>query len=695
MAVSLILISYRSFAQTAEELLPKGIQLEEVKGELEKAIEVYQDIVAKFPENKAIAAKAQFHIGLCYEKLGLKQAQKAYQEVVNNYPDQQNEVALARERLSLLLVAEKVMDTPPAMTTKKIWEAQDIDDSGEISPDGKYLSYIEWKTGGLSVYEIATGKKRKLTDINQGSNYDQFAFSSKWSPDGSRIYYSYFVSPELIEIRSIGLSDSQAQTICKVEGQEIWLRICDLSGDGKSILVTNEDLQTTQFITVSISKGTYRIIKELPYVYANLHPKFTNDGTGIIYDYPQKQGLSSHDIYLLTINGKEEFPLISHPAHDIVLGLTPGGKKLLFASSRSGKTAFWIIDFENGKTIGNPTLIKTSEYRNLSGLGFSENGAFYYCNYPFKTDVFEIEINPVTGKVVTPPHEVVGNFVGANSTPDYSSDGKYLAFVSQRSQHTDRETGRPVGNILCIKSLKDGSLLEIRPEIPNFGFPKWSPDNRSILVVSWDSNNKMGLHKIDVETGETSLVDIGENQKFYSHEWSMDGKSVFMVCDSGSGNNKLARYNMETGKETILIEKTWKDLFNISRSPDGKWISFTGRDKNRSLEVIPAEGGEIREIHSWKQGDNRFITHCWSSDGKYIFSQKLREPKKDLIWNLWQIPVNGDNPVNLGLEMTDIWQISAHPDGKRLVYSNSGSSYRLPQVWLMENFLPKEETNNE
>lgn len=119
-----------------------------------------------------------------------------------------------------------------------------------------------------------------------------------------------------------------------------------------------------------------------------------------------------------------------------------------------------------------------------------------------------------------------------------------------------------------------------------------------------------------------------------------------------------------------------------------------GRDKNRSLKVIPAEGGEIREIHCWKQGDNRFITHCWSSDGKYIFLQKLREPKKDLIWNLWQIPVNGDNPVNLGLEMTDIWQISAHPDGKHLVYSNQGSSYKLSQVWLMENFLPKEETNN-
>jgi hypothetical protein len=89
-----------------------------------------------------------------------------------------------------------------------------------------------------------------------------------------------------------------------------------------------------------------------------------------------------------------------------------------------------------------------------------------------------------------------------------------------------------------------------------------------------------------------------------------------------------------------------------------------------------------------------FIHHCWSADGKYIYLQKFREPRGDGIWNLWQLPVNGGSPVNLGLEMTDIWQISAHPDGKHFAFSNQGSSYKLPQIWMMENFLPKEETVN-
>ena len=91
MATGILLIGPDSFSQTAEELLPRALQLENVKGELEQAIEVYQKIVKEFPDNRPIAAKALFHIGLCYEKLGMKKAQATYQDVINKYSDQVDE----------------------------------------------------------------------------------------------------------------------------------------------------------------------------------------------------------------------------------------------------------------------------------------------------------------------------------------------------------------------------------------------------------------------------------------------------------------------------------------------------------------------------------------------------------------------------------------------------------------------------
>ena len=88
--------------ETGKELFERALYLEETKVELEKAIEVYKQVVKKFPDERATAAKAQLHIGLCYEKLGLKEAPKAFQKVVDNFPDQAEVVKMAKEKLSIL-----------------------------------------------------------------------------------------------------------------------------------------------------------------------------------------------------------------------------------------------------------------------------------------------------------------------------------------------------------------------------------------------------------------------------------------------------------------------------------------------------------------------------------------------------------------------------------------------------------------
>lgn len=81
-----------SIQQSAEQLYQSGIYKEEVEGELEKAIAVYEQILADFPGDKEVAAKAFYHMGLCYEKLGKQEAQKAYQRLIDEYPGQIKEI---------------------------------------------------------------------------------------------------------------------------------------------------------------------------------------------------------------------------------------------------------------------------------------------------------------------------------------------------------------------------------------------------------------------------------------------------------------------------------------------------------------------------------------------------------------------------------------------------------------------------
>ena len=74
----LIIFTNLSSQQTAGELFERALYIEEAKGDLQKAIELYKKILKQFPENREVAAMAQLHVGLCYEKLGLKEAQKAF-----------------------------------------------------------------------------------------------------------------------------------------------------------------------------------------------------------------------------------------------------------------------------------------------------------------------------------------------------------------------------------------------------------------------------------------------------------------------------------------------------------------------------------------------------------------------------------------------------------------------------------------
>ena len=72
-----------SQAKSAEDAYQEALQQEEVKGDLLKAIAAYQSIIERFGEDRSVAAKAQLHMGLSYDRLGKSaEAATAYEKVV-------------------------------------------------------------------------------------------------------------------------------------------------------------------------------------------------------------------------------------------------------------------------------------------------------------------------------------------------------------------------------------------------------------------------------------------------------------------------------------------------------------------------------------------------------------------------------------------------------------------------------------
>ncbi len=101
----LMFFASTSFSQTAEELYQKGVQLEEIQGNLNEAIETFTKAIKKNPPDNETSALAQLHIGLCYEKLGeekLADAVSSFKKVISLHPSQKYAVQIAREKLASL-----------------------------------------------------------------------------------------------------------------------------------------------------------------------------------------------------------------------------------------------------------------------------------------------------------------------------------------------------------------------------------------------------------------------------------------------------------------------------------------------------------------------------------------------------------------------------------------------------------------
>jgi hypothetical protein len=103
---SLLLLTLSGFigatqaAPSPSELLEQGIYSEETKGDLDSAMQLYQQVVSEAKTGQALAAQAQYRLGVClYKKKNFTDATAAFEKLVKDYPEQKELVTRANEYL--------------------------------------------------------------------------------------------------------------------------------------------------------------------------------------------------------------------------------------------------------------------------------------------------------------------------------------------------------------------------------------------------------------------------------------------------------------------------------------------------------------------------------------------------------------------------------------------------------------------
>jgi Tol biopolymer transport system component len=142
--------------------------------------------------------------------------------------------------------------------------------------------------------------------------------------------------------------------------------------------------------------------------------------------------------------------------------------------------------------------------------------------------------------------------------------------------------------------------------------------------------------------------------------------------------------DIESGTEKELYRGS--GFLSLSRSPDGKWLAIMNREKVGFLRIMPAAGGEPRDLYRFKEEDI-LLGIRWAPDGKYILFEQKQANEKKYSW--WRIPMEGGEPQKLGLEWDSVFYTSFHPDGRHIVFSSPASISENSGTWVMENFLPE------
>lgn len=690
-AASLLLVSIAVAAPAgSHELFQKALVAERTSGDLERAIDLYRRVIDE-SQDRSLTARALLRLGKTYEKLGREEARNAYQRLVREFSDQPEQVEAAEARLAAL---ERPAPAPePEAPTGPVARQvlADLEDSeGEISRDGRYLSYVSWDTGDIAVRDLETGDVRLLTDKGPWSESGQFAGQSRFSPDGRRLAYTWYDEDGQVDLRIVPASGGESEILMRADDIE-YVEPGGWSPNGRRVSVglTRTD-GTTELGVVDVADGSYRMLKKADG--RHLHPGwFDPDGRWLAYDFPPERDSNQRDVYLIGTDGKGDTRVAPHPSVDRILGFSADGEWLLFLSERTGSPGLWSVAVSDDGTPGEPELLRP-DMGPVTGLGVTRSGAFYYGVHRQMRDGWIADLDE-SGLPGDPRR--VSDRVGSVVHPNWSPDGERLVYLSRRDQLLPPSLAQVT---LVVKDLSTGNerSLEV-PLVVTGRQMSFTPDGESVLLQAEDLDERQGLFRVALATGRAELViatGTEETEGIERAALSPDGKTMYLIRNGSAGDALVAR-DVATGEERVLYEVP-RGLSGLAVSPDGEEIAvrdFTDDYSETDLILaVPTKGSEPREILREpvpRQGGNIHSGTglVWTPDGEHIlFGRWESWPAKPDI-ALYRVSAEGGAPEPLGItDMGQILDLRIHPDGDELAFTTRQGTGEL---WVMENFLPE------
>ena len=559
------------------------------------------------------------------------------------------------------------------------------DTLGAVSPDGRYLSETDWETSGeIGIRDLQTGDYRRLGDKESWDQLIGEADSSRFSPDGQRIAYSWVVDYdgeigyELRVIEAFGDDPSWSTIYRNPEIPSIyptgWV-------EDDRLLVEFRGKDWSRGIGfVTISTGDLQVIRSVDRRVSG--HQLSPDGRWIAYDAAAQDGQHARDIQLLASDGSLSKRLTTHRANDFTLGFTPDSKALLFASDRTGSYGLWRIAISPEGNAGEPKLLMR-DLGPVHSLGVSRDGSLFYARDLGSEDLFRAELDSSSGRLAGEPTMVRTAYQGANSGPWLSPDGSRLAYYASPGVSRYTRGSPPKLVIHDLSSATDSEIPTGGMTFYPFWDLDWSPDGERLVFPARGEKGRWAYYVVDVESKTSrKIVAIEKPRPTF---WAGDGKTLFFAQEESRDGARVSTY-LRLGPDDLEPREVQHfpaeaEIARMAISPARDRIAW--REARKWIKVMPIEGGEPRVVLERQPGQSFWVQDiAWTPDGRSLLLEIGEEGGGSRIWIA---PLDGGEARKTDLAAVGLKQLGMHPDGKTVFYKAGTSDTR---IFKTENYLP-------
>jgi len=209
----------------------------------------------------------------------------------------------------------------------------------------------------------------------------------------------------------------------------------------------------------------------------------------------------------------------------------------------------------------------------------------------------------------------------SEKSPRFSPDGKYLAFISSRSDGKSEESNDPKAKSQVWLINRSGGEANRLTELPGgVSAFEWSPDSRRLVIVSRDPDEQTKNDEDGASKDKPKPIVIDRYQ--FKEDY---------VGYLGNRYRRLYLFDLATAQVVALTPGPY-DSTQPVWGPDSDIIAFTSkrqgdpdRNDNSDIYVIEAVGGATpRQLTTWEGPDS---SPAFSPDGRRIAYLQGGPPK--------------------------------------------------------------------